>query len=153
VETELIMAFSDNRVGIANSKRAVRLSRKNALDYAAFQNQENGNVTAEKIRIAGDFLEKEIVFGIFADNGELASVGQIHARATHNWIISGVETLPNYRRRGYSREIVSELTDLALSHAKIVTLFVDSENKAAISLCQNLGYKIIETGVRLIYNF
>lgn len=153
LETELIMVFSGNKLHLADSSRTVRLTRQNKAEYAKFKNQENGEVAKEQIKMAGDFLEEEIVFGLFSVEGALASISQIHARANHNWIISGVETLPQYRRSGYSREIVSALTDFALNHVDSVSLFVDSENKAAINLYRDLGYETVEDGIRLICNF
>jgi ribosomal protein S18 acetylase RimI-like enzyme len=57
------------------------------------------------------------------------------------WEIGGVATLPDYRRRGLARKLISHAMDYARSHGgQICTLYVLAENTPAYNLYRSLGF-------------
>lgn len=58
--------------------------------------------------------------------------------------IGGVYTLPEYRGMGISTSVVSFLTEKIMQSGMKASLFVKTNNKAAIRVYTNLGFKIAE---------
>lgn len=64
--------------------------------------------------------------------------------------LGGVYTLPQYRSRGYGREVTLYLLDEISVKKKKATLFVKINNAPAIKLYRSLGFKI-QTNFRISY--
>lgn len=81
--------------------------------------------------------------GIF-DGDELVSMGSSMISLPEVWNLISVETLPEYRGRGYATEIMSSLTTKALEETGLVTLSVVHDNYSAIRIYERLGYKAVQ---------
>ncbi len=62
-------------------------------------------------------------------------------RLPYVWVISGVETHPEFRRRGYASSVVSKLINEAFQNVKSVMLFTSRNNTEAISVYNKLGFR------------
>ncbi len=63
----------------------------------------------------------------------------------YHWLISNVGVLPEYRRRGIARELVSAAIEDARSKgARVVTLQVRENNTSAYQLYTDLGFRFLE---------
>jgi len=87
-----------------------------------------------------ELLDKQRVFGVFADN-RLVSVAVAVERLPEAWEIIGVFTNPNYRGRGFATMATSVATEESSRHADGVSLWVGSDNVPAITVYQKLGYE------------
>ena len=54
--------------------------------------------------------------------------------------ISGVCTHPDFRRRGYSKMLITRVVNGTLAEGNLPFLHVDVENEKAISLYRSLGF-------------
>jgi predicted GNAT family acetyltransferase len=58
--------------------------------------------------------------------------------------LGGIYTLPEYRSRGIASALVSRLCSLIAFEAPTVSLFVKTQNAAAIAVYRRLGFKNID---------
>jgi ribosomal protein S18 acetylase RimI-like enzyme len=118
--------------------KARRLSREFEIEYSTFGSSFNApKVSIEWIR---DRLENDLIFGAFSD-GKLASVASLSAWLPQMAVIMGVETRPEFRRRGLAAIVVSAAVQEALKRSQACSLFVRSNNQQAIALYRALGFK------------
>jgi len=89
-------------------------------------------------------LERKSILGI-KKNGELISVANLNARYKNLGQVGGVYTLPDYRKKGLAKEVMSRFMNHAVAVLGIDTmiLFTGQENAAARALYEGLGYKEI----------
>ena len=66
-----------------------------------------------------------------------------NARSPSVWIISGVETAPEFRRRGFAVRVVSAVIRDALAAAGCAALYVDQEARGAVRLYERLGFRTV----------
>jgi predicted GNAT family acetyltransferase len=59
------------------------------------------------------------------------------------WEVSGVSTLPDYRRQGRSRRTVAFVTTYILEAGRLATTSAQSSNQAAIATALSVGFKVI----------
>ena len=87
-----------------------------------------------------DYESKPKSYGIIV-NKELASVAVVWRYELPFWEI-GVETNPDYRRRGYAKSVVSLATEEVLAARKIPWYYLDAVplNEASLRVCKAVGY-------------
>lgn len=83
-----------------------------------------------------------IAFGVFQE-GELVSVSEApgigHMQNSIEEV--GVDTLPEYRRRGYGKAVISAMTKAILDIGRIPIYRCNSQNKASVRLAKAIGYE------------
>src|SRR5579863_9231869 len=77
---------------------------------------------------------------VFDSEGRMLSSANAMIRLPYVWVISGVETHPEFRRRGYASSVVSKLIKEAFQNVKSVMLFTSRNNTEAISVYNKLGF-------------
>ena len=79
-------------------------------------------------------------FGIFKEGKLISITGQ--RMQTNDFIeVSAVVTHPDYRKKGYGKQLVAHTTNEILKEGKIPILHTDKGN-SAIPLYKNLGYQV-----------
>lgn len=149
VNREDILIVRGGEERLTSPDRAVRVGPKFVAEYSNLVAQEGSEVTEKILESNRRFLSEEVVYGVFAEDGTLASVASTNARASSGWILSNVVTSDKFRRKGYASAAVSALTSEALRNVNLVALFVDSENAEARTLYENLGFHKIERSIQI----
>lgn len=80
------------------------------------------------------------VYGVF-DKDRLVAIGSSKTNLPEVWDLVSIETLPDYRGRGYATEVTSILVDRALTETETVCVTVVSDNKPAIHVYEKLGFR------------
>jgi len=76
------------------------------------------------------------------DEGQIVSVGMANRPLTHSINVSGVYTLPDFRRKGYARALVAEISKRMLAQGyEIVHLFTDLANPTSNKIYQEIGFR------------
>ena len=108
--------------------------------YAAFLVEAMGeNATwGEKTRKSAQRIDE---YALLRVDGEIVSIGVIKESGKGLSRISNVYTKPEHRNKGYSRKVVTYLTELALKAGNLACLHVDQYNPVSNHLYQKIGYK------------
>lgn len=85
-------------------------------------------------------LAQDVVYGVLQE-GVLVAVAGCSVRTPWTWVVGGVETHPDHRRRGFARAVTSAVTREGLAATGRVGLWVASENEAAKTLYRGLGFR------------
>ncbi|MDG6987701.1 MAG: GNAT family N-acetyltransferase [Nitrososphaerota archaeon] len=129
---------------LASTPAVVRLTPKDALDYARLVLPDGFRITEAVLRRSRESLANDVAFGAFDDvQGKLAATGHAYARLPEVWVVSGVITHSRYRRRGYGTAVTSAVTKEALEKAESAVLYVDQRNTEAQRIYSRLGYRKI----------
>ena len=91
----------------------------------------------------GSALALGPAFGCF-DDGRLVAMAATHFATTDVVEIGHIATHPDYRRRGYAKACISELTRAAFGLAPRVFLMVMADNTPALATYKQLGFHTIE---------
>jgi predicted GNAT family acetyltransferase len=78
-------------------------------------------------------------FGIYSNKRLVAASGERVEMNSYSEV-SAVVTHPNYRKRGYAKQLLKQTTDKIFSDNKIPILHVDENNIYAIQMYQQLGF-------------
>ncbi|MCH5159332.1 MAG: GNAT family N-acetyltransferase [Clostridiales bacterium] len=108
--------------------------------YAEFLTEALGeNATwGEKI----DKMSQEInSYALLRVDGEIVSIGMSKDSGYGLKRISNVYTKPEHRNKGYSRKVVTYLTEQVLKSGSLACLHVDQNNPVSNHLYQKIGYK------------
>ena len=118
--------------------------------YVAFLNEAVGENTTwgEKIQKIRQEIE---LFAILKVDGEIVSVGSIKDSGYMLTRISNVYTKPNHRNKGYSRKVVTYLTEQVLKSGNLSCLYVDQHNPVSNHLYQKIGYKYSKSRYEMEY--
>ncbi len=92
-----------------------------------------------------DFKENDKVVYILRDHEKIISAASSSAKTDRAVMVVGVFTLPQYRQKGYARQVVSALTKWAIDDGLVPCLFYD--NPKAGELYHDLGYVTFDTWV------
>ena len=99
-------------------------------------------------------LQDGTVFGVVKD-GKLVSLASVvpTPAATSRFSLSwpGVETLPEYRRRGYAKAVVSGVTETLLSRDVTPVYSCSVANIASASTARGLGYRLYGEKLQWLY--
>lgn len=132
------MVVRRGRESLVDVSQAVRLSVEDAPAYVRFG--ASFNAPQVPLEWARERLQRDIVFGVFSDDS-LASIASVVARLPEMAVIMGVETLPEFRGRGFATAASSAATREALTISESCTLFVRSDNLHAVRIYGKLGYR------------
>lgn len=140
VRKEIIMVVRRGAVNLPDSSLPVILGPQHAERFSMLTGigSSPGNNVLESTR---KFLSEEVVYGVFARDGTLASVAGTNARSEKVWVLSSIETSGKYRKKGYASIVLSSLLRDALKNAETAALFVDPGNAAVISMYEKLGFR------------
>lgn len=78
-------------------------------------------------------------FGIYCNNKLVAASGE-RIQMNSYTEVSAVVTHPNFRKRGYAKQLIKQTTDKIFSEYKTPILHVDENNLNAINLYEQLGF-------------
>lgn len=89
-------------------------------------------------------LETDQYFGIEAEN-RLVSIAGIHVYSPHYKVaaLGNIATLPAYRRKGYGTKVTAKLCQSLLKEGMRIGLNVKTDNHAAISSYERIGFEIV----------
>jgi predicted GNAT family acetyltransferase len=59
------------------------------------------------------------------------------------WEVAAVSTLPDFRRQGYAKRVVSFITEYILSSGKLATCGTDDDNLAMIATALSVGFQVV----------
>ena len=89
-----------------------------------------------------DKISQEIGdYALFRVDGEIVSIGVCKDSGRGLRRISNVYTKPEFRNRGYSRKVVTYLTEQVIKSGNLSCLHVDQNNPVSNHLYQKIGYK------------
>lgn len=100
------------------------------------------------MRVFGLFLPvlRDIMLGfIWEEDGKPVGMVNLSPKGLNQftWVIGNVAVLPEYRRRGIARKLVTAAIDMAqVKQVNTVTLEVISDNHPAVKLYESLGFQI-----------
>ena len=108
--------------------------------YAAFLTEalgENATWGEKKAKIAQEID----LYALLRVDGKIVSIGVSKDSGNRLRRIANVYTKPEYRNKGYSRKVVTYLTEQAISGGDLACLHVDQNNPVSNHLYQKIGYK------------
>ncbi len=124
-----------------------RLSADDAYQWATLRaDPADGGPSAKEVEEAAKLLQENVAFGLYED-GSLVSRALSHVRMPEGWGVSGVFTRQDRRGRGYASSVVSALAEAAFRETDSVMLFVRSDNAAAKSAYQKVGFSTVANRV------
>jgi len=94
-------------------------------------------------------LKQQVVVHGVVDGRPIAKAGT-NARGAFYDQIGGVYTDPRYRSRGVATALMLRLLSLIAGQRKSASLFVKMDNGPALTLYQNLGFRVVD-GFRISY--
>ena len=118
--------------------------------YAAFLTEALGENATWGGKIAQIAQEIDNYVLLKAD-GEIVSIASCKDSGNGLQRISNVYTKPEHRNKGYSRKIVTYLTQQILNSGNLPCLFVDQYNPVSNHLYQTIGYKYSKSRYEIIY--
>ena len=90
-------------------------------------------------------------YSLLRVEGEVVSIGCINVDGSGLSRISYVYTKPAHRNKGYSRKVVTYLTEKALASGNLPCLHVDQHNPVSNHLYQKIGYTYAKSRYEIIY--
>jgi ribosomal protein S18 acetylase RimI-like enzyme len=115
-----------------------RLTSEDAPALAAFHHVPPHAADSMKHWIRG-----AVILAIF-DGEKIVSMGSTVVRTEHVWDLAGIETLSEYRKRGYATDVVAALAHAAFEQVDTVSLTVLKDNIAALKTYSKLGFEQME---------
>jgi hypothetical protein len=86
-------------------------------------------------------IERENVF-FWEDDGDVVSVTIANRPQIQGICLSGVYTPPSFRKKGYARALVAEVSRAMLARGyRLTNLFTDLSNPTSNKIYQEVGYK------------
>ena len=130
----------------ATAKDAEEIARL----YAEFLREAVGeNATwGEKTR---KIIQEINEFALVRVDGEIVSIASSKETGYGLKRISNVYTKPEHRNKGYSRKVVTYLTEQVLKGGNLPCLFVDQHNPVSNHLYQTIGYAYDKSRYEMIY--
>ncbi|MDE6047476.1 MAG: GNAT family N-acetyltransferase, partial [Anaeroplasmataceae bacterium] len=122
-----------------------------ALCYCSFKKE----ALHEKMDIstAIEILKgREHTFYAIKEQGKIVSIAARARDFDSSCSISNVFTIPEYRGRGYSKQVVSKLCEDIIREGKTPNLYVDSTNPISNHLYLNLGFTYLTDQVQYRYH-
>ena len=124
-----------------NQIKARRLTEDDAKALARFQGAPPQAAEGMKFWIRG-----AVIMAIF-ECDMIVSMGTTIVRTAAVWHLAGIETLPEFRKKGYATDVVAALSVEAFKSVSCVSLTVLKNNSPAIKTYANLGFQMKEDRV------
>lgn len=145
IDVQNVMTVGRGEEKLTLNSSVVRISEDHAEDYSKFLVPHDIEITSELLENNRKFLQEHLAYGIF-DHGKIISVASSFVNLPHVSIISGIETRPEFRRRGFATAVVSTLVREVLASSDAAMLYVNNYNYEAIRVYERLGFhKIAES--------
>lgn len=74
------------------------------------------------------------------DQGRAVSIAAVWRCSDGTWEVAAVHTLPDCRRRGHARSVVSHATRHILDSGRVATCTTDDDNAAMIATAESVGF-------------
>jgi ribosomal protein S18 acetylase RimI-like enzyme len=126
---------------LSESSIGRRFSEADAKEFAKFWLEDNETLSDEYVEGSRVYIRNGAYYGVFGSEGRLLSSANAMIRLPYVWVITGVETHPEFRRKGYATSIVSKLIGEAFQTTESVALFTNRENAEAINVYEKLGFR------------
>lgn len=81
------------------------------------------------------------IFGVRGPRGRLVSWAALKLKAGDVWEVA-VETAPDFRRRGYARDVVSAAARYTLECGRLCLYVHDHDNRASAFVARTLGFQV-----------
>jgi predicted GNAT family acetyltransferase len=134
------MALVDNRlVSVIDCSDVHRLSKKDLTSIQVlYQESYPGNWFDPRM------LESSQYFGIWEEE-RLVSIAGIHVYSPQHLVaaLGNITTLPKHRKKGNGKRVTARLCQSLINEGIRIGLNVNTENKAAISCYEKLGFKTV----------
>ena len=108
----------------------------------------SASTPAEAARKIDEFLDRKELF-VWEDRGEVVSCMKKARPSKHGITVSFVFTPARYRRRGYARTLVAEVTEELLQEYDFAMLYTDLANPTSNKIYREIGYEQIANPVHL----
>jgi ribosomal protein S18 acetylase RimI-like enzyme len=135
-EHRMVLQKSDAQ--LSNSTRARRVTELDAPALAKFRGAPPQAAEGMKFWIRG-----AVILAVF-ENDQIVSMGTTIVRTDAVWDLAAVETLPDFRRKGFATDVVSALCAEAFKFVDAVSLTVLKDNLPALKTYSGLGFQIID---------
>lgn len=86
-------------------------------------------------------LHERRIAALIDMQGKITAMTAVNAIGINCVQIGGVYTVPEYRRKGFCRALVSSVTNAMINDRRQVVLYVRENNTAAMELYKGLGYR------------
>ncbi|MBF4692531.1 GNAT family N-acetyltransferase [Fusibacter ferrireducens] len=146
LSTDALLVKATSNVTIAKAEDAPDI----AMAYGhihEFENLYPGGFEGRHKQILNRIVSNEGVHMFIKENGQIVSHGNTAAETSQSAMIGGVMTLPDQRRKGYAKTVVSAICQKVINDGKRACLFYNGE--AAQKLFAALGFKDIDQWVVL----
>lgn len=146
LSTDKLLLKTISKVSIAKAEDAQDI----AMAYGHIQEFENlypGGFEGRHKQILNRIVSEEGVHMFIKENGQIVSHGNTAAETSQSAMIGGVMTLPDQRRKGYAKTVVSAICQKLIDDGKRACLFYNGE--ASQKLFSSLGFKEIDKWVVL----
>jgi predicted GNAT family acetyltransferase len=80
--------------------------------------------------------------GLLAVN-RMISCAAVWRYSPQCWEVAAVSTLPDFHRQGYSKRVVSFVTEYILNSGKVATCSTDDDNLAMIATARSVGFQVV----------
>ena len=80
-------------------------------------------------------------YGAIVQNGRIISCAAVWKFSDEAWEIAAVSTLPEYRRKGYSNQVITFITRYILEEGRTPVCSTGDENVAMIATAKSVGYE------------
>jgi ribosomal protein S18 acetylase RimI-like enzyme len=147
IDLQNVMIVRKGDEKLSSNPSVVRISEHEVEDYVRFVVPVGLDITEELIEINRRFLREHRAYGIFDEQGKIVSVASCFVNLPHVSVISGVETNPAFRRRGYASAVVSTLVRDVFNRSDSAMLYVNNDNYDAIRVYERLGFQKIAESV------
>jgi hypothetical protein len=140
-EEDLLILPKEQFVSFATEGEATA-AKKDVDEIIRIDHQVNGKSGAEPISdVERERVNTDEVF-IHREDGRIVSQAVIHGYSKNYFQIGGVATLPEYRKRGFAKQVVSRLCETYFEKGiPTALLFVDIDNIAAQKVYASLGFR------------
>lgn len=135
------MSVARERTKLFPSRVARRLTADDATGLAELYSSEDVRGSRDTdVDAVKRWIERSPFFGIEA-NGKLVAVAGTLAIVPEVSVIGGVYTHPLFRGKGFAKTVTSAVARHLFGVSNVVTLYVRSDNRAAISAYRTLGFE------------
>ena len=122
--------------------QAIRLKREHFHQYKRFFEALHPGVSTEGLQeYFSSVVDRHYSYGVFQDNKLVSATDAPDIPYMSDLIVEpGINTLQEYRRRGYGRIAAGAMVDYVLKSGKVPIWSCAVGNQASVGLAQSLGY-------------
>jgi len=128
-----------------NTENVERATEDDAEELLTLSNLMSKEAMGENLSQTdvNEFKKRIKNFALIRADGKIVSIACKMRETDRLTAVSGVYTLPQYRCRGYSCNVVTFLTKEVIGSGKIAYLFVDKTNPISNHLYTKIGYTYV----------